>query len=81
MSPKSPSGFPNSSIRESNKRWWALSDGSREREPDERPVHEVYVDAFWIDRYLVTNAYYARFLNVFGDLHSRQFNEKEVNGE
>jgi formylglycine-generating enzyme required for sulfatase activity len=55
--------------------------GSMEGEPDERPVHEVYGDAFGIDRYLVTNVDYARFLNVFGNLHSRQFDEKEVNGE
>jgi len=40
--------------------------GSVEGEPDERPTHEVHVDAFYIDRYLVTNADYARFLNVFG---------------
>jgi len=41
--------------------------GSLEGEPDEQPAHEVYVDAFFIDRYLVTNADYARFLNVFGN--------------
>jgi len=38
-----------------------------EGEPDERPAHKVDVDAFCIDRYLVTNADYARFLNVFGN--------------
>jgi formylglycine-generating enzyme required for sulfatase activity len=41
--------------------------GSMEGEPEERPVHEVHVDAFLIDRYPVTNADYARFLNVFGN--------------
>jgi formylglycine-generating enzyme required for sulfatase activity len=41
--------------------------GSMEGEPDERPAHEVHVDTFYIDRYLVTNADYARFLNIFGN--------------
>ncbi len=41
--------------------------GSLEGEPDERPVHKVDVDAFAMDRYPVTNADYARFLNIFGN--------------
>lgn len=41
--------------------------GSEDGEADERPVHTVYVDAFYMDRYPVTNADYARFLNVFGN--------------
>ena len=41
--------------------------GSDEGEPDERPVHTVYVDAFYLDRYPVTNADYARFLNACGN--------------
>jgi len=41
--------------------------GSMEGEREERPAHKVHVDAFCIDRYLVTNADYARFLNVFGN--------------
>jgi len=41
--------------------------GSADGEADESPVHSVYVDAFYMDRYPVTNADYARFLNVFGN--------------
>ena len=32
----------------------------------ERPVHTVYVDAFYMDKYEVTNAQYAAFLNAKG---------------
>jgi formylglycine-generating enzyme required for sulfatase activity len=41
--------------------------GSNEGEADERPVHTVYLASFYMDRYLVTNADYAGFLNVFGN--------------
>jgi formylglycine-generating enzyme required for sulfatase activity len=41
--------------------------GTQDGEADERPVHRVYVDAFYMDRYLVTNADYARFLNIIGN--------------
>ncbi len=32
----------------------------------EKPVHSVYVDAFYMDKYEVTNAQYAEFLNAKG---------------
>jgi eukaryotic-like serine/threonine-protein kinase len=38
-----------------------FSMGSSHGDPDEQPVHTVYMDAFWIDRHEVTNAMYARF--------------------
>ena len=33
---------------------------------DEKPVHSVHVDAFYMDKYEVTNAEYAEFLNAKG---------------
>ena len=33
---------------------------------NEKPVHSVYVDAFYMDKYEVTNAQYAAFLNAKG---------------
>ena len=41
--------------------------GSLDGDREERPVHTVHVDSFYLDRYLVTNADYARFLNLFGN--------------
>ena len=40
--------------------------GSNSGESDEKPVHSVYVDAFYMDEYEVTNAEYAAFLNAKG---------------
>ena len=37
--------------------------GSNDGNPDENPVHTVDIDAFYMDRYEVTNAEYAAFLN------------------
>ncbi len=39
--------------------------GSNEHS-SEKPVHSVYVDAFYMDKYEVTNAEYAEFLNAKG---------------
>jgi formylglycine-generating enzyme required for sulfatase activity len=38
--------------------------GSSEGDSDERPMQQVYLRAFWIDRYEVTNAQYTEFLNA-----------------
>jgi formylglycine-generating enzyme required for sulfatase activity len=38
--------------------------GSNEGHEDEGPRHQVHLGAFWIDRYEVTNAQYAEFLNA-----------------
>ena len=37
--------------------------GSEDFYPEERPVHEVSVDGFWIDCYEVTNEQFARFVD------------------
>jgi formylglycine-generating enzyme required for sulfatase activity len=45
--------------------------GSTEDDPDayddEFPQHQVYIDAFWIDKYEVTNTQFATFLNEQGN--------------
>ena len=40
--------------------------GSNSGSSNEKPVHSVYVDAFYMDKYEVTNAQYAAFLNAKG---------------
>lgn len=40
--------------------------GSDKHYPEERPVHRVRVDGFWMDRYPVTNARFERFVNATG---------------
>ena len=34
--------------------------------PDTRPIHRVYVDAFWMDATEVTNEQFARFAKATG---------------
>jgi len=43
-----------------------MGDNFNEGSNAERPVHTVYLDAFFIDKYEVTNAQYAKFLNAYG---------------
>ena len=40
--------------------------GSDKHYPEERPAHRVIVDGFWMDRYPVTNARFARFIEATG---------------
>lgn len=40
--------------------------GSTDFYPEERPVHRVSVDGFWIDPFTVTNAEFARFVEATG---------------
>jgi serine/threonine-protein kinase len=41
----------------------AFEMGSEDGDPDEGPVHSVYLDEYWIDRYEVTNIQFAEFLS------------------
>jgi formylglycine-generating enzyme required for sulfatase activity len=40
--------------------------GSNEQYPEERPAHQVTVDAFWLDVHPVTNARFRRFVEDTG---------------
>ena len=40
--------------------------GSEDFYPEEAPVHEVSVDGFWMDRHIVTNEQFARFVDATG---------------
>jgi formylglycine-generating enzyme required for sulfatase activity/uncharacterized membrane protein YkvA (DUF1232 family) len=40
--------------------------GSEDFYPEEGPVHEVSVDGFWMDRHIVTNEQFARFVKATG---------------
>ncbi len=42
--------------------------GSNDHYPEERPVHKVTVDGFWIDRYPVTNERFTRFIETTGHI-------------
>ena len=57
----------------------SFSMGSPDGGPNERPVHTVHVDSFYLDRYLVTNADYAYFLNLFGN--QKEGGEKWLDNE
>jgi formylglycine-generating enzyme len=43
-----------------------LSEGGHEAMEDARPIHRVYVDAFWMDRTDVTNAQFGEFVKATG---------------
>jgi len=56
--------------------------GSNDFYPEERPVHEVAVDGFWIDKFEVTNQEYERFVIETGyvTVAERPLNPKEFPG-
>ena len=47
--------------------------GSEKHYPEERPVHQVTVDGFWIDQYPVTNERFARFVAETGYVTFAEF--------
>jgi len=56
--------------------------GSNDFYPEERPVREVTVDGFWIDKYEVTNEEYERFVTETGyvTVAERPLNPKDFPG-
>jgi formylglycine-generating enzyme len=56
--------------------------GSEDFYPEEAPVHEVSVDGFWMDRYLVTNEQFALFVEATGyvTLAERDLNPADFPG-
>jgi formylglycine-generating enzyme required for sulfatase activity len=51
--------------------------GSDAHYPEERPAHPVSVDGVWIDRYPVTNAQFAEFVNATGHVTFAEIPPKE----
>jgi formylglycine-generating enzyme required for sulfatase activity len=49
--------------------------GSNEGASDERPVHRVFLDAYYIDKFEVTTSRYARFLQATGRKHPDKWSE------
>jgi len=56
--------------------------GSNDHYPEERPVHAVAVEGFWMDKYAVTNEQFSRFVRTTGHVTSaeRAPNPKEYPG-
>jgi formylglycine-generating enzyme required for sulfatase activity len=52
--------------------------GSDDGQDDEKPVHKVYLDAFYIDKYEVTNAQYKKFIDATGYKPPENWNDAKV---
>jgi sulfatase modifying factor 1 len=53
--------------------------GSNDGEPDEQPAHTIYLDAFYMDMYEVTNALYRKFMDATGHEAPRYWNDPKCN--
>ena len=54
--------------------------GSNDGEDDEKPVHTVYVDAFYMDKYEVTNVQYKRFVDANPEWQKDRIDKRFHNG-
>ena len=53
--------------------------GSNDGEDDETPIHTVYLDAFYMDRYEVTNAQYRKFMKATGHWDPKYWSDPKYN--
>ena len=53
--------------------------GSNDGSSNEKPVHTVYLDAFYIDKYEVTNAQYKKFMDATGHKAPAYWNDPRFN--
>ena len=55
--------------------------GSNAGDGDEKPVHTVYVDAFYMDKYEVTNAQYKRFVDAKPEWRKDRISDNFYDGD
>ena len=53
--------------------------GSGNGKDDEKPVHRIYLDAFYMDRYEVTNARYKKFMDATGHRSPLHWDDSRYN--
>ena len=53
--------------------------GSNDGDSDEKPVHTVSLDAFYMDVYEVTNALYGKFMQATGHSAPAYWNDSHFN--
>lgn len=58
-----------------------MGSNDKNAENDEKPRHTVYVDAFYIDRYEVTNAHYKKFVDANPQWEKDRISEKYHDGD